>query len=252
MGATEMGTPFDKELDRAVTALVELRALRQQRRLSPSAFFDEACELGFGPQGARGEAARKQCEKIAELVRAANHCRSAQRFLRVCASECRKAEWSRVPRGSAFSMFLNVHGDEHVQSEAQQLGLSPMEIFAAGAHDATLHHASDFGAISNWEGHQRRTGELTKTYDAACAKLPLVVGGNDVDMDYDGVTNDERDRGLCQLRLRRHAPGFVLGRGWPATLCERLAVEREQADAEKAEHERKGFPRSVKSAGVPA
>lgn len=205
-------TPLDTLINSALGSRRKLRQLEEGRKLTYSAFLQEALELADCDQ-----------ETIEQLGHALEgHTSSTQQantFIRKLVATLREPNYPRCPRDPA--RCLRVYGNDGAFVELQGLGSTVSQAIALSVMQIKKRFGDEaFGEIEDWSEYEKETKALQNKITGISEKMPDVVSGLDLEFNFDDLNAEEKRKGLTRVTFRR-APGVVLADGgWPLRLVE--------------------------------
>jgi hypothetical protein len=225
-----MTTKLDMAAAKGAEALLELRELEGNAKLTPEAFLAEAMRTA-----GIDEARLREVAAIVE-ARGAEH-ETIAAFLNVTTKQYGEPNIiGPVPPGKV-DRWLRVYGRDDIAAALSTLKLTAAELLALAASRAVERWPGRFGPVEDREAWRDRCELLCERVERAKQTMREHVRADDFRIGERELLQAERDRGLCYLVFKRW-PQIALGRpSWPDEIIEAVAAELAAKRAKEAAKE---------------
>lgn len=120
--------------------------------------------------------------------------------------------------GSNATRIAAHFGSDPLAVELADMKVTTSEAVAVAVVSATINHPSAFGVVDDVPQHVKAIAEMEKALDGLLAEMKEAWSWDDLTVDNEGLTNDERDRGLVRAVFKRAPSISINAHDWPKRL----------------------------------
>lgn len=215
---------LDELIAEAAGIVQQLERLGQNRKLTASAFLDEAITLA--------DTTREDVEKLALDLDTKPGLDPARAFVSKLVRVFRESTYPRCPRDPG--KVLNCYGSDAAFQALTSLGATVAQAMAVAVMRVHQKFGNDvFGMIADWDRYEKETTDLRDRLAGIYEEMKDAVSGADLDTSQEGLFQDEIARGLSRTRFRK-APGIGPHHGdWPRELVQAVATASKKPKRER-------------------
>jgi hypothetical protein len=206
-----MPTTFDKAMDQAIEAKQELGMMEGSYKLTGEAMLAEAMGLAGIDE--------ERLDDLGFDIDESLNVDYVQAFIRRLIAFYKSPNATRVMTDTG--KMVRAYGSEQVSGQIAELKSTVAEVQCIAIRECVKRFKDHFGPVEDFEKHQEHIADLRRRLSEAYVSMQELVSGDDLMMDWNGVTSDEKKAGLVRVKFKRH-PGTVMRENWPVDLVDAL------------------------------
>ena len=208
-------TEFERALNEAADAQMELSRLEQHAALSAESFTAAALRAA--------NADIKRIDAVRAIIDAKPEFEAVATARRQLIKMIRSGHVKSMPRGVKVMRILRLAaGVPDLLAECSEMGIKAMEVFAVAVADLAAAHPDCFGTLSSWDEYEDKIAELRERYAAALKRLEVRWSAADVvRVDIERPGDGPANRVLvAETRFKRARHLGPDQRDWPSNLVQ--------------------------------